>query len=132
MDKAEGTLGRVCRQIISVRRIRSWEEDTCAKEPDIDSSLCEFWNQHASSSLRKSNSVAGGIRVLDDTPRVAVLAVVAVRGCLSAGVSHARWLGAPSSGVEGHLVVGGKVDLLEYVDLVTCEDKSNHNTVPAS
>lgn len=55
-------------------------KSTHTKEPGIDASLREFGNPHASSSLSKSCSVTSGIRVLDNTSRVAVLAVVAVCG----------------------------------------------------
>lgn len=112
----------LCNGIYQMGKYGVGRKITHTEEPDIDASLGEFGNPHASSSLSKSCSVASGIRILDNTSRVAVLTVVAVRGCLSAGLGHALWLGAPSSGVERHLVIGGKVDPLEYVDLATCDE----------
>lgn len=99
MDKAEGTLGRYPIRLYQLGEYRVGRENMHTEKPDIDSSLRKFSNPRASSSLGKGCSVASGIRVLDNTSRVTVLAVVAVRGCLSAGLGHALWLGAPSSGV---------------------------------
>ena len=106
-----------------LRKYGVGRKSTHTKEPDIDASLREFGDPHASSSLSKSCSITSGIRVLDNTSRVAILAVVAVRGLLGAGLGHALWLGAPRSGVERHLVVGGQVDSLKDVDLATCDGR---------
>jgi hypothetical protein len=101
---------------------------THVKEPDIDSSLRKFGHPNASPGLSEGCSIAGCIRILDNTPSVAVLAVVAVSISLSAGLRHALRLGAPGSSVERHLITGGKVDPLKDVDLATCDGRIR-NTV---
>jgi hypothetical protein len=127
VDKAEGTLGRYVIRLYQLGEHKVGRKSTHVKEPYIDSCHREFGNPHASSSLSKSCSVASGISVVYSAPRVAVQAVVAVRGCGRASLGHTLWLGATRSGVEGHLVVGGKVDPFEDVDLATCEDESEHS-----
>jgi len=124
VDKADGILGRYVIKLYQLDEHEVGRKNTHAKEPDIDSSLREFGNPHAPSSLSKSYSIASSIRVVYSAPSVAVQAVIAVRGYLSAGLVHALWLGAPSSGMDRHLVFGGKVGALEDVDLATCEDES--------
>jgi hypothetical protein len=96
---------------------------THVKKPDIDSSLREFGHPNPSTSLSKDFSVAGCVRILDNTARVAVLAVVAASISLNAGLGHTLWLGAPSSSVERHPITGGKVDPLKDVDLAACDGR---------
>ena len=123
MDKTEGTLGRYAVKFYQLREHRGSSKSTHTKEPDIDSSLRKFGNPHTPSSLGESCTVAGSVRVLDCTAGVAILAVVAVRAYLRAGLGHALWLGAPRRSVESHLVTGGKVDSLEDVDFTPCDGR---------
>ena len=123
VDSAEGTLGRYAVVIYQLGKYAAIRKSSHAIEPDIDTGLCKFGYPHPSSSLSKGCPVASGAIIQDSAARVADLTVVAVRGCRSTGLGHVQGLGAPSGGVERHMVASNKIDPLEDVDLATCDGR---------
>lgn len=83
----------------------------------LDSVRSELRHPSSSSSVGESGAIAVGIRVSDSTSCVAVDRVVAIGGVGGSGLSNRRRLGASRLGVQGHLVLGHRVDTLERVDL---------------